>query len=401
MTTEKENKSTGFLPPLMVLLFAVAAGLSVANVYYAQPMLQLMTEEFGIPKGSAGMIVTITQIGYGIGLLLIVPLGDVLNRRKLISGQMLLSVVALMLIGFAQHQLVFFTGMMLLGLLAVVTQVLVAYSANLAGPSERGRVVGLVTSGIVIGILLARTISGTMADLAGWRSVYFLSAVLTLILAGTLFKVLPAEDQNRTFTSYPKLLLSMFRLFITERMLLVRSLIAMFLFAAFSTLWTALVFPLSAAPFFLSSTEVGLFGLVGVLGTLGATKAGQLADRGLAQWTTGVALSLLLLSWLAIAFVGSSLWLLILGIIILDLAVQAVHVTNQSIIYTLQPEAKSRIVAGYMIFYSIGSGIGSITATKLFAIAGWTGVCIIGAAFSALAIFFWALTLRYSSKLRP
>lgn len=395
MIAEKEDSLLPRLPRLMVLLFAIAAGLAVANVYYAQPMLHLMAAEFGIPKGSAGIIVTVTQIGYGFGLLLIVPLGDVLNRRKLISGQMLLSVLALILIGFAHHHFVFFIGMILLGLLAVVTQVLVAYSATLAAPSERGRVVGLVTSGIVVGILLARTVSGTMADLGGWRSVYFLSAGLTLILTGILMKVLPVADQHKTLTSYPKLLISMFRLFATEPLLLIRSLIAMFLFAAFSTLWTALVLPLSAPPISLSSTEIGLFGLVGVLGTLGATKAGQLADRGKAQWTTGIALSLLLLSWLSIGFTESSLWALVLGIIILDLAVQAVHVTNQSMIYTLQPEARSRIVAGYMIFYSIGSGLGSIMATKVFAAAGWTGVCLLGAGFSLLALLFWVLTRKY------
>ena len=395
MIAEKEDSLLPRLPRLMVLLFAIAAGLAVANVYYAQPMLHLMAAEFGIPKGSAGIIVTVTQIGYGFGLLLIVPLGDVLNRRKLISGQMLLSVLALILIGFAHHHFVFFIGMILLGLLAVVTQVLVAYSATLAAPSERGRVVGLVTSGIVVGILLARTVSGTMADLGGWRSVYFLSAGLTLILTGILMKVLPVADQHKTLTSYPKLLISMFRLFATEPLLLIRSLIAMFLFAAFSTLWTALVLPLSAPPISLSSTEIGLFGLVGVLGTLGATKAGQLADRGKAQWTTGIALSLLLLSWLSIGFTESSLWALVLGIIILDLVVQAVHVTNQSMIYTLQPEARSRIVAGYMIFYSIGSGLGSIMATKVFAAAGWTGVCLLGAGFSLLALLFWVLTRKY------
>jgi predicted MFS family arabinose efflux permease len=395
MIVEKEDAPLARLPRLMVLLFAIAAGLAVANVYYAQPMLHLMAAEFEIPKGSAGIIVTVTQIGYGLGLLLIVPLGDVLNRRKLICGQMLLSVLALILIGFAHHRFVFFIGMILLGLLAVVTQVLVAYSATLAAPFERGRVVGLVTSGIVVGILLARTVSGTMADLGGWRSVYFLSAGLTLILTGILMKVLPVADQHKTLTSYPKLLISMFRLFATEPLLLIRSLIAMFLFAAFSTLWTALVLPLSAPPISLSSTEIGLFGLVGVLGTLGATKAGQLADRGKAQWTTGIALSLLLLSWLSIGFTASSLWALVLGIIILDLAVQAVHVTNQSMIYTLQPEARSRIVAGYMIFYSIGSGLGSITATKVFAAAGWSGVCLLGAGFSLLALLFWVLTRNY------
>lgn len=390
----KERNPVSPLPRLIVLLFAVAAGLAVANVYYAQPMLNLMAEEFGIPQGSAGIIITITQIGYGLGLFFIVPLGDVLNRRKLITGQLLSSVTVLLLIAFTPHKMIFFAAMALLGLLAVVTQVLVAYSATLAAPEEKGKVVGLVTSGIVVGILLARTISGILSDLGGWRSVYLVSAGMTFVLSLLLFKVLPKKDDHRLVTTYPELLQSLFTLFIAHPLLLIRSLIAMFLFASFSTLWTALVLPLTAAPYAFSHTTIGLFGLIGVAGTLGAAKAGKLADAGLAQRTTGIALTLLLLSWIPIAFTPVSLWALILGIILLDLAVQAVHVTNQTMIYTLNPEAKSRIVAGYMIFYSIGSGFGAIASTSLYVYYGWIGVCLLGAGFSSLALILWWLTSR-------
>lgn len=388
------KKVTSVMSPFMVFVFALSAGLAVANVYYAQPLLKLMAMEFKLPESAAGMIVTTTQIGYGLGLFFIVPLGDMLNRRLLITGQLLLLGAALLMIGLAHHRFFLFAGFALLGLFAVVTQVLVAYAATLAAPAIRGRVVGLVTSGVVIGILLARTISGVMADLAGWRSVYFLSAMLILVLATLLFRLLPAKDEQRIFISYPGLLKSVFQLFVNERVLLIRSLIAMFLFASFSTLWTSLVLPLSAPPLSFSPATVGLFGLVGVVGALGAARAGKLADQGKGQRTTGIALSLLTLSWLFIAFTTSSLWALVIGIVLLDLAVQAVHVTSQSLIYTLQPEARSRIVAGYMIFYAVGSAMGAILSTTIFAWAGWIGVCILGAGFSATALLLWYFTKR-------
>ncbi|EPL10587.1 twin-arginine translocation pathway signal [Pseudomonas sp. CF161] len=179
----------------MVLLFAVACGLAVGNVYYAQPLLDAMGQAFGMPAASVGGVVSLTQVGYGLGLLLLVPLGDLLNRRRLIVGQTLLSVVALLVVALAPSSTWLLLGMACCGLLAVVTQVLVAYAANLAAPHERGRVVGMVTSGIVIGILLARTVSGSMADLAGWRSVYLLSAGLTLLMAVLLWRVLPKTEQ--------------------------------------------------------------------------------------------------------------------------------------------------------------------------------------------------------------
>jgi predicted MFS family arabinose efflux permease len=379
------------------LLFAAACGCAVANVYYAQPLLNTMGNDLHIRPGAIGAIVTITQTGYALGLLLLVPLGDLLNRRRLIVTQLLLAVAALLVVASAPALPLFFAGMAAVGLLAVVTQTLVAYAATLAAPEERGRIVGLVTSGVVLGILLARTISGTLADLAGWRAVYVFSAALMLLTAIALFRSLPKNDPGKTVASYPQLLASVFQLFLQEKILRVRAILAMFIFAAFSVLWTSLVLPLSAPPYQFTHTVVGMFGLIGVAGALGAARAGHLADRGLGQWTTGVALILLLLSWIPISFTTHSLWALIAGIIILDLAIQAIHVTNQRMIYPIRPEARNRLVAGYMLFYSIGSGIGSIAATTTYAHAGWTGVCILGAAISATGLTFWAITLPRTS----
>lgn len=272
-----------FMSRYVEILLATACGLAVASIYYAHPLLDALANEFTISHSSIGIVITVTQICYALGLLLLVPLGDLLNRRQLIPIQMLLSVFALIVVGFSPTSTVLLIGMAMVGLLAVVTQVLVAFAATLAVPAERGRVVGLVTSGVVIGILLARAFAGIVTDLAGWRSVYLVSAT---------------------------------------------------------------------------------------------------------------ALTLLLISWLPISYTKHSLLALIIGVVLLDLAVQAVHVTNQSMIFTVRPEARSRLTAGYMIFYSIGSATGSIASTNIYAYAGWIGVCLLGATVSALALLFWALTLH-------
>lgn len=376
----------------MILLFAVACGLSVANIYFAHPLLDAMARDLSISSASIGIVVTVTQVGYGLGLIFIVPLGDLVDRRRLIVGQAVLSALALVVVGLAPTGSVLLAGMIAVGLLAVVVQVLVAFAATLAAPGERGHVVGVVTSGVVIGILLARFVSGVLTDLGGWRSVYLTSAVLTLLMAGFLFLVLPHHKKEVAAPSYSRLLHSVFVLFREEPVLRVRAVLALLIFATFNVLWAPMVLPLSAPPFSLSHTEVGLFGLAGLAGALAAGRSGRLADLGLGQRTTGVSLVLLLAAWIPIALVGLSLWALIVGVVMLDLAIQAVHVTSQSMFFAVRPEARSRLAAGYMVFYSIGSAGGSIASTLVYAHAGWLGVCGLGASISAVALLFWAAT---------
>ncbi|EOO25455.1 hypothetical protein ICM_04826 [Bacillus cereus BAG1X2-3] len=378
----------------LVLLFATACGMSVANIYFAQPLLDQLSNEFGINHSIIGVVITITQIFYGLGLLLLVPLGDLLNQRRLIVGQMLLSTTAMVIVGTASSSMVLFVGMALVGLLAVVTQTLVAFAATIASPTERGRVVGIVTSGIVIGILLARTFAGILTDVAGWRSVYLFSAALMLLMVFMFIKMSPNVEREVKSLSYPQLIRSVLALFIQERTLRVRSVLAMLIFADFSILWTSLVLPLSTPPIALSHSAIGAFGLVGVAGALAAARAGKLADQGYGQRTTGIALALLLISWLFISYIEQSLIALVIGIVLLDLAVQAIHVTNQTMILPLHTEARSRLTAGYMVFYSIGSAGGSIASTQIYVHFGWGGVSLLGASVSALALLFWAMTRR-------
>ncbi|KIF61961.1 MFS transporter [Pseudomonas fluorescens] len=384
---------TATLDKGVVLLFAIACGLAVGNVYYAQPLLDAMADAFGLSPGSIGIVMTLTQVGYGFGLLLLVPLGDLLNRRRLIVMQTLLSAAALLMIALASNSAWLLIGVTLTGLLAVVTQVLVAYAATLAVPAQRGKVVGVITSGIVVGILLARTVAGGMADLAGWRSIYLLSAGLTLVMAALLFRVLPKDEDARPTTRYVALIASVFSLFREEPVLRQRAILALLTFASAMVLWTPMVLPLAAPPLSLSHSEIGLFGLAGAAGALAAARAGHLADRGLGQWVSGLSLLLMLGSWLPIALTQSSLWALLLGVITLDLGLQAVHVTSQSMIYNVRPEAQSRLTAGYMLFYSIGSALGSIASTAMYAWAGWPGVCWLGAAINMVALLYWWRTL--------
>lgn len=390
------------MPGWRVLLLAVACALSVANVYYAQPLLDAMGREFGLDEAAVGMVVTATQIGCAVALLLVVPLGDLLDRRRLMIGQLVLLMLALAAVASASGAGWLLAGMAALGLLGTaMAQGLLALSAALAAPGERGRVVGAAQGGVVIGLLLARTLSGALADLWGWRAVYLMSAALSALLAVALALGLPRRRLPSAGMGYGALLRSMYALVLTEPVLRVRGMIALLMFAAVSVFWTALVLPLSAPPHALSHTAIGAFGLVGVAGVLMAARACRLADGGQGQRTTGAGLVLLCLSWIPLALLDWSLWALALGVLLLDVALQALHVTNQAMIFSIGAQAHSRLVGAYMLFYAAGSGLGAIAATTVYAHAGWPGVCALGAGFSAAALLFWLATLPRGVVAKP
>ncbi|MFI3035418.1 MFS transporter [Atlantibacter hermannii] len=375
------------LSPRILFLFSLTCALAVANVYSAQPLLASMAESLNVLPGSMGAVITATQTGYAVGLIFLVPLGDRINRKMLVIVQLMLSVLALTAAALAANFTMLLGAMLLVGLMAVVAQLMVAWAATLAAPEQRGKVVGSVTSGIVLGILFARFVSGAIADLAGWRAVYLTAACLLLLISLTLARVMPATTTATARMSYLSLLLSVFRLFITEPQLRKRGILALLIFAAFSMLWTSMVMPLSAMS--LSHTQTGMFGLAGVAGALAASRGGLWADRGIGQRATGLALALLTLSWLPVGLLEIALGWLVLGIIMLDFAVQTVHVINQSLIIAARPDAASRLVGAYMCFYSLGSALGAIAATQLYALWGWHAVCYAGALVSACAFLFW------------
>ena len=396
----RQAQAAAHMRASLVLLLAAACGLSVANVYYAQPLLEALASDFQIPLAAVGGVVTATQAGCALALLLLVPLGDLLNRRRLLLVQLLALVAALALVGLASSRPVLLAGMLLVGLLGTaMTQGLIAYAASAAGAHEQGRVVGTAQSGVFIGLLLARVFAGAVSDLAGWRSVYLLAGLLMLGMALLLWKQLPSLPLSAAAAGglrYRDLLASMFTLLRQEKVLQVRGLLALLMFAAFNIFWSALVLPLSAAPYHFSRTAIGAFGLAGVVGALMAARAGLWADRGHAQCTTAAALLTLLLAWWPLSLLQSSLWALILGIVLLDLGGQALHVTNQSLILRPRPEAHGRLISLYMLFYAVGSGLGALASTMAYARAGWQGVCLLGAAVSLLALWVWWMTRQIS-----
>ncbi|HFN3685336.1 TPA: MFS transporter [Enterobacter hormaechei] len=382
------TKTTQGLSPALILLMSVATGLAVASNYYAQPLLDTIARAFDLSASSAGFIVTAAQLGYAAGLLFLVPLGDMFERRMLIVSMTLLAAGGMLITASSQSLTMMIIGTALTGLFSVVAQILVPLAATLASPEKRGKVVGTIMSGLLLGILLARTVAGLLASLGGWRTVYWVASVLMLIMALALWRGLPKVKQENHL-NYPQLLASVFSLFTRDKLLRTRAVLGCLTFANFSILWTSMAFLLAAPPFNYSEGVIGLFGLAGAAGALGARPAGGLADKGKSHMTTSAGLVLLLLSWAAIWYGHVSVLALIVGILVLDLTVQGVHITNQTVIYRVKPDARNRLTAGYMTSYFIGGAAGSLISASAWQHAGWTGVCAIGAIVAAINLLVW------------
>lgn len=382
------TKTTQGLSPALILLMSVATGLAVASNYYAQPLLDTIARAFDLSASSAGFIVTAAQLGYAAGLLFLVPLGDMFERRMLIVSMTLLAAGGMLITASSQSLTMMIIGTALTGLFSVVAQILVPLAATLASPEKRGKVVGTIMSGLLLGILLARTVAGLLASLGGWRTVYWVASVLMVIMALALWRGLPRVKQENHL-NYPQLLASVFSLFTRDKLLRTRAILGCLTFANFSILWTSMAFLLAAPPFNCSEGVIGLFGLAGAAGALGARPAGGLADKGKSHMTTSAGLVLLLLSWAAIWYGHVSVLALIVGILVLDLTVQGVHITNQTVIYRVKPDARNRLTAGYMTSYFIGGAAGSLISASAWQHAGWTGVCAIGAIVAAINLLVW------------
>ena len=382
------TKTAQGLSPALILLMSVATGLAVASNYYAQPLLDTIARAFNLSASSAGFIVTAAQLGYAAGLLFLVPLGDMFERRMLIVSMTLLAAGGMLITASSQSLTMMIVGTALTGLFSVVAQILVPLAATLASPEKRGKVVGTIMSGLLLGILLARTVAGLLASLGGWRTVYWVASVLMVVMALALWRGLPKVKQENHL-NYPQLLASVFSLFTQDKLLCTRALLGCFTFANFSILWTSMAFLLAAPPFNYSEGVIGLFGLAGAAGALGARPAGGLADKGKSHLTTSAGLVLLLLSWAAIWYGHISVLALIVGILVLDLTVQGVHITNQTVIYRVKPEARNRLTAGYMTSYFIGGAAGSLISASAWQHAGWSGVCAIGAIVATLNLLVW------------
>ena len=375
----------------LVALFAVACGVSAANLYYAQPLLPQIARDLHAGSGQTALVVTAAQIGYGIGLALLVPLGDILVRRRLVPGILVVAAAALCGASVAPNITVLIAVATVAGVCSVAAQILVPFAASLAPDDQRGRVVGTVMSGLLLGILLARTFSGLIAEAAGWRTVYVVAGALVLVLAGLLHRRLPAEHPRPRIV-YSELLASVIHLMRTEPVLRLRSAIGGLSFATFNVIWTSLAFLLVGSPYHESEAVIGLFGLLGAAGALGASFSGRLADRGLEPWVSGGSLVLTAGAIGLLALGADHLWALITGIVIGDLGIQAVHIQNQQLIFGIDPAARSRLNTGYMVTYFVGGAIGSATTGLAWAAGGWSAVIVLGVGYSGAALLLWVVS---------
>jgi predicted MFS family arabinose efflux permease len=376
----------------LIAVIAVATGAVVANLYYAQPVLHDIGRDFHSGAGPTALVITCAQIGYAAGLLLVVPLGDLFPRRKLVVQIFLVAVVALIGCALAPNLLIFGLAAVAVGGASVAGQVMIPFAADLAPPERRGRVVARIMTGLLLGILMARTVSGLVAQWAGWRAIYWLSAALMVLFAVILWRALPDEGP-RPPRSYGHLVGSSLRLLVDEPVLRRRAWHGACAFACFSVLWTTLAFLLSNSPYHYSNAVIGLFGLVGAGGVLAANLAGKLADADRAKASTIVAGVLLVGSFGLLWFGRTSLAALLIGIVVLDVGTQGMQITNQTIIYALRPDARSRVNSAYMVCYFVGGAVGSVAAGSVYAAGGWSDVCVLGAGLGALtcamSMFEW------------
>ncbi|WP_092385506.1 MFS transporter [Curtobacterium sp. YR515] len=381
------------MTPARTLLFAVAGGAAVGNLYWAQPLLDDIASSLGTSAAVAGLLVTLTQVGYALGILLVVPLGDVLDRRRLIPGVLVASAVALLFAAVAPSFAVLLVALALVGLTTVAGQLLIPLAGDLADPSSRGRVVGTIASGVLTGILVSRTVSGLVADAFGWRAIYVVAAVAALLFAVLLRRAIPELDR-RDRVRYPTLIASVFRAVAAHRAVRVTLVISSAMFAVFTMFWTALTFLLSAEPFGYSTSAIGLVGLAGLAGAVAAQRVGRLHDRGVSVPVTGAAIVVVLVSLVVAGLGARSIVVVLVAVVLLDVGVQATNVLNQTRLFAIDPAARSRLNTAFVTANFIGGAIGSALASVLWNAGGWTAVTVGGAVLVGFALTVWAVHRR-------
>lgn len=376
------------LTPGMVWLFAVATGLIVANLYYAQTLIGPISRSTGLDPGAAGLIVTLTQLGYCLGLLFIVPLGDLVENRRLIFISLVICALALVAAAVAGNPLVFLAAALCIGLGSVAAQIIVPFAAHLARPEERGQTVGKVVSGLLMGIMLARPVASLVADAFNWHAIFVLSAVVTIALAFLLRARLP-QRQPEGGMHYFELLASMWHLLKTTPVLRRRAAYQACMFGAFSLFWTCVSLELTGPNFGISQTGVAIFALAGVAGAIASPIAGRRADQGKTRSNTLIALLFGVAAFAVPLVVGqvahlgwlTNLLILVCCSIVLDAGVSASLVTGQRAIFALPADVRSRLNGLYMALFFMGGALGSSLGGWMFAHHGWHGVLLTGLLF--------------------
>ncbi len=377
----------------------IATGMVVANLYYNQPLLGEISADLGTTEAKAGSISMLTQIGYTVGMFFIIPLGDMFRRKRLIMLDFILIIAALLLAAFAPNIQLLLIASFLIGATSVVPQLLVPMAAHLAKPEERGRTVGFVMSGLLIGILLSRTVSGFVGAHLGWRAMFIIAAGIMAILWLALYFLLP-EVHPSYKGSYKNLMKSLIHLTKEEPLLRLASIRGALCYACFGAFWTTLVFLLEEPQFNAGSDVAGAFGLIGAFGALAASFMGRLTDKGDSFRITTITILLIVVSYIVFGLSSHSMIGLVIGVILMDLGVQATHISNQTLIFSLNPEARNRLNTVYMVTYFIGGATGTYLASQAWQLWKWNGVVGIGLVLSVLALLIHLRFLRRSAAKR-
>jgi predicted MFS family arabinose efflux permease len=372
----------------LIALLAIGTGTTVANLYYAQPLLDAIGSAFGVSDGTAGLLVTVSQVFYGFGLVFLAPLSDLVDRRKLVVILLAISGVALAGAAAAPQFLVLALAIGIASTTSVVAQILIPFASTLAPEGERGHVVGLVMGGLLTGILLARTFAGLLAGATSWRVVFAIAALAMAVLAVALWRAMP-ERRPSTSLRYGELLGSVGSLIRREPLLRRRMVYGACGFGGFSLVWTTLSFLLSDPPFDLGEAAIGLFGLAGLVGAVTAMRMGRLHDRGHGRLATGAVLAAVLLSWPIFILGQHSVVAILIGLAVLDFGVQGQNVLSQGAIYALGRETTGRVTTAYVTSNFTGGAIGSAAGSIAWSAGGWGAVCGVGAAFAGIAMLLW------------
>lgn len=362
-----------YLSKATLWLMTIGAGLVVANNYYNQPLLGMIAREFNASEAATSKVAMLTQMGYAAGLLFLIPLADMFKRKRIILIDFVFIILSLLVVAFSQSLIVMIIASFFVGFTSVVPQIFVPIAAQLSHPDEKGKNVGIVMSGLLVGILASRVFSGLVGDYFGWRSVFFIAAGFMVVMGLFIVRLLP--DMKPTFEgSYKQLMYSIGRYAKDIPSLRLASVRGALGFAAFSVFWTTLTFRLEQAPFFAGSDIAGSLGLFGIVGALAASYVGALSGRVNKNVIIAVAIAAMILSWGIFGIGGSSYIGLILGILLLDMGLQGMHVTNQTIVFSSHPEAANRLNTVYMVSYFVGGSIGTLIGGRAWDAYGWTGV---------------------------
>lgn len=368
----------------LILLMSVASAICVANLYYAQPLLSNLAGYFHVSSAMIGVSAMIIQIGFAVGLIFLVPLGDMVNKRSLIIVMLLCSMAALLELSFATNIIWFTVGSLFVGITSISQMVFVTLAAHLANPASRGRVIGTVMTGLLIGMELSRTFSGMIETYYGWQAVYRAASAMIGILVIIFYYRLPQSAPDLTI-SYGKLIASLGSILKNQPLLRSSSLIGAMMFGSFSAFWTTVSFLLKSPVYHLGAQAAGMLGIIGAVGALAASIAGRVADRKGYYFTLTIGISLSIAGYLCLWLLGYQMWGLIFGIILLSVGIQTSQISNQAKINSLDASLRSRNNGIYMAFYFVGGAAGSFLGSYLWGLAGWTGVCILGLTFQMIA----------------